>query len=92
MPDQQIVILNGPAGVGKTTIGRELAATIQNGVCIHGDDLRNFIVSHQSDSVESGLGYKNAATVALNFITGGYELVVVDYVFEHPRHVERFMN
>jgi ABC-type transporter Mla maintaining outer membrane lipid asymmetry ATPase subunit MlaF len=86
-----VILLNGPSGVGKTTVGRLLAARAQSGACVHGDDLRNFVVS-RSDEVELGLGYVNAATVAANFVRAGYERVVVDHVFEHPRHVTRFVD
>jgi len=86
----KIILLNGPAGVGKTTIGRALAATARNGVCIHGDDLKNFIVTRDLTQVAGGLAYKNAASLACNFIDGGYDLVVVDFVFEQPHHVQRF--
>jgi predicted kinase len=89
---QRLIILNGPAGVGKTTVGRLLAATVRNGVCIHGDDLRNFIVTMEDGTVEGGLGYRNAATLASNFLSAGYDLIVVDYVFEHPRYLDHFME
>lgn len=88
--EPKIVLLNGPAGVGKTTVGRALAATSSNGVCIHGDNLKHFIVTRQLDQVATGLAYKNAATLARNFAEGGYELIVVEFVFEHPHHVARF--
>jgi len=42
---QRVVILNGPPGVGKTTIGRLLAARAANGACIGGDALAGFIVT-----------------------------------------------
>lgn len=87
-----MILLNGPSGVGKTTVGRLLATRAQNGACVHGDDLRNFVVSRNDEEVELGLGYVNAASVAANFVRGGYERVVVDYVFEHPRHVTRFVD
>jgi predicted kinase len=87
-----VVLLNGPSGVGKTTVGRLLAGRVRNGACVHGDDLRNFVVSRNDDDVQLGLGYVNAATVAANFVRGGYERVVVDYVFEHPRHVTQFVD
>jgi hypothetical protein len=46
----------------------------------------------EEGTVERGLGYKNAAIISKNFIEGGYDLVVVDYVFEHRRHVDRFLT
>ena len=39
MTEPHVVILNGPAGVGKTTVGRARAALVPNGACIHGDEL-----------------------------------------------------
>jgi hypothetical protein len=84
------VILNGPAGVGKTTTARLLASTAKNGVCIHGDDLRDFVVARQDGSVSTGLGYRNGASLAQNFLDAGYELVVFEYVFETARGIEEF--
>jgi chloramphenicol 3-O-phosphotransferase len=88
----RVVLINGPAGVGKTTIGRTLASLAQNGIHIEGDLLRGFIVSQIEGAVEGGLGYKNGATLASNFIEAGYELVVFEYVFEKPGHVSRFLS
>src|SRR6185437_4321059 len=89
---QRVVILNGPAGVGKTTIGRLLAARSANGVCIHGDVLADFIVTREDEAVELGLAYVNGATLAANSIRAGYELVVFEYCFEAARHVQRFLD
>jgi ATPase family associated with various cellular activities (AAA) len=91
-PDQRVVILNGPPGVGKTTIGRLLAGTAPNGVCIHGDALAGFIVTRESETLERGLGYVNGATIASNFVRAGYDLVVFEYVFEEASHVQRFLD
>lgn len=88
----RVILLNGPAGVGKTTVGTALASLVNNGACIHGDHLKSFIVSQVEGKVEGGLGYKNGAAVATNFITAGYELVVFEYVFEKPTHVARFLE
>jgi hypothetical protein len=89
---QRVVVLNGPSGVGKTTIGRLLAGRAKNGVCIHGDALAGFIVARDPDTVERGLGYVNGATIAANYIRAGYDLVVFEYVFEEASHVQRFLD
>lgn len=89
---QRVIIVNGPAGVGKTTIAHRLAARVANAACIHGDALADFIVSRIPGQVEQGLGYVNGATIASNYIRAGYDLVVFDYCFEHPRHIQRFLD
>jgi chloramphenicol 3-O-phosphotransferase len=90
--EARIIIINGPAGVGKTTVSRILAGYGSNSACIHGDDFPGYIVKRDLKRVTTGLGYKNGASVANNFIHGGYDLVVYDYVFEDQTHVPKFMN
>jgi RimJ/RimL family protein N-acetyltransferase len=87
----RVIIVNGPAGVGKTTTARSLAAMGRSGACVHGDDLKGFIVRRDA-AVATGLGYRNGATIVGNFIAGGYDLVVFDYVFEGPAGVEMFLG
>ena len=86
---QRVVIVNGPAGVGKTTVAGRLARRARNGVCIHGDALADFIVTRVDGAVETGLGNVNGATIAANFIRAGYDLVVFEYCFESAAHVRR---
>lgn len=42
-------MLNGPSGVGKSTIARLLAGRVANGACIHGDALADFIVTRAGE-------------------------------------------
>jgi len=88
----RVILLNGPPGVGKTTVGRMLAGLAGNGACIHGDCLKHFVVSRSEGAVTGGLGYINGATVSANFIAAGYDLVVFEFVFERLSHVERFLS
>jgi hypothetical protein len=59
--------------------------------CIHGDDFPGYIVNRDLKKVATGLGYKNGATVTSNFIDGGYDLVVYDYIFEDQTHIPKFV-
>jgi chloramphenicol 3-O-phosphotransferase len=88
----RIVIINGPAGVGKTTVSRILATYGNSSACIHGDDFPKYIVNRDLNKVATGLGYKNGATIANNFINGGYDLVVYDYIFEDQTHIPKFIG
>ena len=90
--EPHVIILNGPAGVGKSTVGRALAALAPNGVCIHGDDLRAFIVTRQSGATASGTTYTIGAAVAAGFLVAGYERIVFEFVFETPEQVTRFRD
>jgi adenylylsulfate kinase-like enzyme len=83
-------LLNGPPGVGKTTVARALAATVPNGACVHGDELRNFIVARQPKTVRARTTYRAAARVAAVFIESDYDLVVVEYVFPGMAHLVEF--
>ena len=85
-------MVNGPAGVGKTTLGRRLAATARNGACVHGDDLKRFVVAREPDTVALGLSYVGGAALADVFLDAGYDLVVFEFVFPRGVHVERFLR
>lgn len=87
----RVILLNGPPGVGKTTVGRVLASLVPNGVCIHGDSLKEFVVSREDGAVRTGLAYINGASVAANFVEAGYDRVVFEFVFEERASVERFL-
>jgi predicted kinase len=89
---RQLVVLNGPPGVGKTTVGRQLAATARNGVCIHGDDIKHFVVSREPGTVPSGMTYVGGAAVADTFLDAGYDLVVFEFIFSDASQVARFSS
>ena len=57
----RMIILNGPAAAGKTTISQKLAKYDENSVVVHSDDIKNFIKSKSNHSLEEKLGYKHGA-------------------------------
>lgn len=91
--DQLVVLINGPAGIGKSTVARRVAARAANGACVAGDDLKGFVVTRdEPPTVALGLAYVGAAALADVYLAAGFERVVVDFVFEHPRHISRFTD
>lgn len=88
---QQVIILNGPAGVGKTTIGKLLAQESENSVCISGDALKDFII-RKTDTVKGRLGYKNGASLIRNFVDAGYELIIFEYIFPSKKQISYFLK
>ncbi len=90
--DRKVIIINGPAGVGKTTISKALAANYQNSACIEGDQLKYFIVNRDVNVVAGRLSYKNGATLINNFILAKYEYVIFEYVFENIDAIDYFLS
>jgi hypothetical protein len=91
--DQLVVLINGPGGVGKSSVAPRVAAGAANGACIAGDDLKGFIVTRaEPPTVALGLAYVGAAALTDVYLAAGFERVVVDFVFEHPRHISRFAD
>jgi predicted kinase len=88
-----VIVVNGPAGVGKSTIAPRLAARAANGACISGDALKSFVVTREEPfTVALGMSYVAAAAVADVFLDAGCDIVVVDFIFERPEHVQRFTD
>ena len=85
-----IVIVNGPPGVGKTTVCKAIAKLRPGTVCIHGDDLRAFAPADARQHLGGGSTYRAGATLACTYLQMGATLVLFDYCFLHPRHLGYF--
>jgi predicted kinase len=86
------VIINGPPGVGKTSVSRILATLRPGTVCIHGDDLRAFAPDDPRAHLGGGSTYRASATLATAYLRMGATRVVFDYCFLRPRHVAYFID
>jgi chloramphenicol 3-O-phosphotransferase len=89
--DQRVLVLNGPAGIGKSTVARELAARTANGAWIEGDALKNFIVTRDRHRPR-GLSFRVAGAATGVYLDAGFELVVFDFVFHDADEVDQFTS
>lgn len=97
-----VVIVTGPAGVGKSTVARELCHRFDRAAHINVDSLREMVVSGnaspvpgESDPTEAEeqikLGIANAAALARNFSDSGM-LAVIDDVLETPGELDAYLD
>lgn len=59
-----LLIINGPAGVGKSTVSKLIAAYKKDSAVVRGDQLKDFVVDKPEDSRASRVTYRTGAAVA----------------------------
>jgi predicted kinase len=89
MNQKKVIIINGPSGVGKSTISHIISRDIKKGVHIDVDILRHLVANHRLTHAQVHLAYRNAAALANNFINHGYT-VIVDGVFPNGNDLALF--
>ena len=87
-----ILLLNGPAGVGKTTVARQLAALHPGTVRIEGDALRGFAPAGARTHLGPGSTYRAGAALAASYLEMGASRVIFDYLFPSPAQVAHFQR
>ena len=84
-----LFVISGISAAGKSTVARLLAGRFAHGVCVHGDTIREMVISGRADmSPDAGpeelrhlfLRYAGALAVAKVFLDGGFDVVVEDVI------------
>jgi adenylate kinase family enzyme len=87
----KIIILTGPPGAGKTTIGKILAEKVKNSAVVSTDTLRYFLKNGKADKGDKdwerqlSLGAENACILAKNFFKNGFNVFLDDVICDKER-------
>lgn len=88
----QVIIINGPAGVGKSTICRVLSELSPGTIAISGDALRHFAPRDVRDHLGPGSTYRAGAALATAYLDMGATRIVFDYIFDSPEKLALFRS
>lgn len=88
----QIIIITGPSGVGKTTISKKLSQDLDNSVYVSLDTLRSFVKNgYQSPATfkqtaavikQSSLARNCALFIAKVYYKNGFNIIIDDVLYE----------
>jgi predicted kinase len=87
---REVIVLNGPAGVGKSTVSQHLRELVPGTVAISGDALRSFVPGNARDFLGGGSTYRAAAALTNAYLGMAAPRIVFDYVFSHPAHLDYY--
>ena len=87
-----IIVINGPAGVGKSTICQHLKNVYPEFIHISGDCLRSFAPENAKKLLGPGSTYAAAAALIIAYLDMGAENILFDYIFTSPEQAKTFRN
>lgn len=89
-----VVVINGPAGVGMTTVSRVLARNHPGAISIAGDALRDFAPEDVRNSLGAGSPYRRWRWRCTRCCLSGHGAtrVIFDYVFDDAEKLDLFCS
>jgi tRNA uridine 5-carbamoylmethylation protein Kti12 len=84
--------MNGPCGVGKTSISKCLAKMFPKSAHIRADDIRNFITDMDLSSKQNDLLDLNIYLVVKNIMAFGVNTVIIDNIYETQKHIMKVLT
>jgi ABC-type phosphate transport system ATPase subunit len=85
--NSMIVIVNGPCGVGKSTIAKELENMFEDCAHIKADDVHCFIVNSEIIPEHIRMTDINIESLVKNFRANGFSNIIIDNVYEKVEHL-----
>ena len=86
----EVIVVNGPPGVGKSTVTACLRRYVPSTVAISGDELRAFAPEDARAHLGGGATYRAAGALVASYLSLGAERVIFDYVFSRRAHFAYF--
>lgn len=87
---QKLYLITGPAGVGRSTISKKIANSLEKSVCIEGDDIYHLVIGSYKSAWKDGnhlkFFWKNVFSLIENSVDYGYD-VVFNYII-NPNDIE----
>ena len=82
-----IIIINGPPGIGKTTIAYKLSKKLKKSVVIEVDRIKYFAVDKRKTTEAIDIGDQHVFMM-VGALRSSKENIIIDFVYETPKYFE----
>jgi adenylylsulfate kinase-like enzyme len=91
-----LLVISGPVGVGKTTVGESVSEMLDKRGLRHGlidtDSLNRFFPRSPEDRFAEGLMVANLTAISPNFVAAGATHIILTGVVESPDHLRSYQR